>query len=152
MKALGAAGEEVLRAVQPVVLAPLLPRDSATRAQALDEAVLAADDYLAHLSLPLQRQANLTLALVRSLPVRTVFLRTYRPWREASPAQIESFLRRAQTSRILLLRRIYDFLHSMSVIGWFDQTAAWDAIGYPGPAVGRPLVRNDDGHGAGGVS
>ncbi len=152
MKALGAAGEEVLRAVQPVVLAPLLPSDWTTRARALDEAVIAADDYLAHMSLPLQRQANLTLALVRSLPVRVLFLRTRRSWRQASPAQVETFLRRAQTSPVFLLRRIYDFLHSMSVIGWFDQTAAWDAIGYPGPPMNRTLVRDDNGHDNGGAS
>lgn len=152
MRAVGSAGEEVLRAVQPVVLAPLLPPDSATRARALDEAVIAADDYLAHLSLTLQRQANLTLALVRSLPVRALVLRTHRPWREASPAQIEAFLRRAQGGRVVLLRRIYDFLHSMSVIGWFDQTTAWDAIGYPGPPMNRTLVRNDTGHDNGGAS
>lgn len=141
VEALGTAGEEVLRAVQPVVLAPLLPRDATARARALDEAVVAADDYLAHMSLPLQRQANLTLALVRSLPVRVLLMRTGRSWRDASPAQIEAFLRRAQHSPVFLLRRIYDFLHSMSVIGWFDQPAAWAAMGYPGPPMERPLVR-----------
>lgn len=141
MEALGKAGEEVLRAVQPVVLGPLLPEDAVARARALDEAVLVADDYLAHLSLPLQREAKLTLALVHSLPARAVLLRTRRSWRDASPAQVEAFLRRAQFSRVLLLRRIYDFLHSMSVIGWFDLPIAWGAIGYPGPPVERPLVR-----------
>jgi hypothetical protein len=83
------------------------------------------------------------------LPARTVLLRTPRAWRDASPAQIEGFLRRAQHSPVFLLRRIYDFLHSMSVIGWFDLPAAWSAIGYPGPPVERPLRR---GHGAGGAT
>lgn len=156
VRALGGAGEEVLRAVQPVVLGPLLPHESAGRGRLLDEAVVAADDYLAHLSLPLQRQARMTLALVHAAPVRALLLRTHRPWHAASPAQIEAFLRRAQTSRVLLLRRIYDFLHSMSVIGWFDQTAAWDGIGYPGPPMNRALVRHDAspaaGHDNGGVS
>ena len=141
MKALGRAGEEVLRAVQPVVLGPLLPDDAVARARALDEAIAAADDYLAHLSLPLQREARLTLALVHSLPARALLLRTRRAWRDASPAQVEAFLRRAQHSPVFLLRRIYDFLHSMSVIGWFDLPASWGAIGYPGPPVERPLVR-----------
>ncbi len=40
----------------------------------------------------------------------------------------------------------------MSVIGWFDQTAAWDAIGYPGPPMNRTLVRDDNGHDNGGAS
>lgn len=141
MEALGKAGKEVLRAVQPVVLGALLPDDAVARARALDEAVVAADDYLAHLSLPLQREANLTLALVHSLPARALLLRTRRSWRDASPAQVEAFLRRAQHSPVFLLRRIYDFLHSMSVIGWFDLPVAWSAMGYPGPPVDRPLVR-----------
>jgi hypothetical protein len=75
------------------------------------------------------------------LPARVLLMRTSRPWRDASPAQVEGFLRRAQHSPVFLLRRIYDFLHSMSVIGWFDLPDAWSAMGYPGPPMDRPLVR-----------
>ena len=83
--ALTKAGEEILRAVAPVVLGPLLPADGAMRARALEDAMWVVDDYLAHLSLPLQREASVTLALLHSLPARALLLRTRRAWRDASP-------------------------------------------------------------------
>jgi hypothetical protein len=136
---LDAAGEEVLRAVAPVVLGALLPADRDARAQALDDALWAVDDYVAHLSLPLQRQARTLLAILHSAPARLLLLGTARRWRDAPPARIEAFLRRARTSRVRSLRRVYDFLQSMAVIAWFDLPAAWEDIGYPGPPLPRPF-------------
>lgn len=137
--ALTHAGEEILRAVAPVVLGPLLPAEQSARERAIDDAMWVVDDYLAHLSLPLQREARVTLALLHSLPARALLLHTWRAWRDASPARVEAFLRSARHSPVFLLRRIYDFLHSMTVIAWFDLPIAWDEIGYPGPPVERPL-------------
>lgn len=137
--ALSKAGEEILRAVAPIVLGPLLPTGRSAREHALDDAMWAVDDYLAHLSLPLQREARVTLAVLHSLPMRALLLRTRRAWSDAPPARVEAFLRSARESPVFLLRRIYDFLHSMSVIGWFDLPIAWNEIGYPGPPVERPL-------------
>ena len=138
---LSAAGEEILLAVLPVVLGPLLPADQAVRARALDDAMATLDDYLAHLSLPLQRQARSLLAALHVLPVRLVLLGTACRWRDAPPARIERFLRRARHSRLFLLRRVYDFLQSMTVIAWFDLPVAWSEIGYPGPPIERPFAR-----------
>ncbi len=142
--ALTGAGEEILRAVVPVVLGPLLPSDRLARERALDDAMATADDYVARLSPPLQRQARVTLAVLHSLPARALLLGTARAWRDASPASVEAFLRRARQSPVPLLRRIYDFLHSMAVIGWFDLPVAWEEIGYPGPPVERPLGREGE--------
>ena len=140
---LSAAGEEVLRAVVPVVLGPLLPEDPAARAQALDDALRALDDYLVHLSLPLQRQARGLLAALHLLPARLLLLGTARRWRDAAPVRVEAFLRRARGSRLFLLRRVYEFLHSMTMIAWFDLPVAWAEIGYPGPPIERPLPRGE---------
>ncbi|MCC6557336.1 MAG: hypothetical protein IT372_30665 [Polyangiaceae bacterium] len=142
--ALTSAGEEILRAVAQVVLGPLLPADPPARARALDDAMWAVDDYLAHLSGPLQREARVPFAVLHSLPARAVLLRTRRAWRDAPPARVEAFLRSARGSPLLLLRRIYDFLHAMTVIAWFDLPVAWDEIGYPGPPVERPLRRGGE--------
>lgn len=142
-RGLSADDEEILLAVLPVVLGPLLPADQTVRARALDDAMAALDDYLAHLSLPLQRQARGLLAVLRLLPVRLVLLRTARRWRDAPPARIERFLRRARHSRLLPLRRVYDFLQSMTVIAWFDLPVAWNEIGYPGPPIERPFARGE---------
>jgi len=54
-------------------------------------------------------------------------------------ARVEAFLRSARHSPVFLLRRIFDFLHSMTVIAWFDLPVAWSEIGYPGPPVERPV-------------
>jgi len=142
---LSAAGEEILRAVAPVVLGSLLPADRGARARAMDDAMWALDDYVAHLSLPLQRQARALLALLHAPPARLVLLRTATRWRDAPPERIDAFLRRARASRLFLLRRTYDFLQSMTVIAWFDLPEAWDAIGYPGPPLPRPFHQGYEG-------
>jgi hypothetical protein len=136
---LSAAGEEILHALAPVVLGPLLPSEHEARERALDDGMTTLDDYLAHLSPPVQQQARLLLGLLHVLPARLLLLRTWRRWRDADPSRIEAFMQRARTSRVFLLRRIYDFLQSMTVIAWFDQPAAWNDIGYPGPPIERDV-------------
>jgi hypothetical protein len=135
--ALSPQGEEILRAVAPVVLGPLLPADAVARAQALDAGMASLDDYLAHLSLPLQDEARGVFGTLDLWPTRVLLLGTSRRWSDASPQQVESFLRSARDSRFYLLRRMYAFLQSMAVLAWFDQPAAWPAIGYPGPPIER---------------
>lgn len=134
-------GEEVLRAVAPVVLGPLIDVARPAGAEALGEAMGAIDDYLAHLSPPLQRQARVAFALLSSLPVRVALLRTARPWRAAPAARIEAALVGIRRSRIPALRRLYDFLHSLVVLAWFDLPRAWEEIGYPGPPAESAVVR-----------
>jgi hypothetical protein len=136
--ALSPQGEEILRAVAPVVLGALLPADSAARAQALDAGMVSLDDYLAHLSQPLQDEARSAFGTLDLLPARVLLLGTSSRWRDASPHRIESFLGNARDSRFHLLRRMYVFLQSMTVLAWFDQPAAWPGIGYPGPPLERP--------------
>lgn len=142
---LSAAGEEVLRAVAPVVLGSLLPAEPRAREAALDDAMWALDDYVSHLSLPLQAEAKMLMNLLVLAPVRLVLLGTTRRWRDVPPARVEAFLRRARQSRVFLLRRVYDSLQSMSVIAWFDLPEAWEAIGYPGPPVARPFQQGYEG-------
>jgi hypothetical protein len=134
--ALSPPGEEVMRAVIPVVLGPLLPRAGPARAQALDAGAAALDDYLASLSLPLQQEARDVFDTLDLLPVRVLLLGTRQRWQEAPPESIEAFLRSARHSRFLLARRIYAFLQSLAVLAWFDQPSAWPEIGYPGPPIG----------------
>ncbi|HSP99425.1 MAG TPA: hypothetical protein VL049_19555 [Candidatus Dormibacteraeota bacterium] len=142
--ALSPAGEAIMRAVMPVVLGPLLPADGEAREQALDGGMASLDEYLASLSLPLQAQAGDVFETLDLLPVRVAVVGTWSSWPEVAPAMVESFLHAARQSRFDLLRRMYVFLQSMAVLAWFDQPAAWPAIGYPGP----PLTRDAAGEGA----
>jgi len=134
-------GEEVLHAVAPVVLGSLVDANRPDGAAALADAMGAIDDYLAHLSLPLQQQARVTLAALASPPARAALLRTGRPWRETSTTRIETALTRLRQSPVPALRRLYDFLHSLIVLGWFDLPVAWEGIGYPGPPAESAVVR-----------
>jgi hypothetical protein len=134
--ALSPPAEEILRAVIPVVLGPLLPATDPAREQALDAGLASLDDYLAHLSLPLQQEARNVFDMLDLLPLRVLLLGTRQRWHEAPPEAIEAFLRSARDSRFSLLRRIYVFLQSMAVLAWFDQPSAWHEIGYPGPPLG----------------
>lgn len=127
-----------MRAIAPVVLGPLLPSDLGARERALAASMATLDDYLAYMSPPIQRQACALLGLLNLLPVRRLLLGASTPWREVAPERIEAFLRRAHDSRFLVLRRVYDFLQSMSVLAWFDLVEAWSEVGYPGPPVERP--------------
>jgi hypothetical protein len=137
--ALSRQGEEILRAVVPVVLGPLLPAEHAARAEVLEAGLASLDDYLAHLSPPLQRETRLLFGALALLPVRLVLVRTWSRWPEAAPKRVEAFLRRAQESRFFLLRRVYTSLQSLAVIAWFDLPVAWNEIGYPGPPIERPV-------------
>jgi len=139
------AGEEILRAVMPVVLGALLPAARDERAEALDEAMWALDDYVSHLSLPLQAEARMLMALLALAPVRLLLLGTAKRWRDAPEGSIAGFLHRTRRSRVYLVRRLFDSLHSMSVIAWFDLPRAWEGIGYPGPPVARPFEEGYEG-------
>ncbi len=136
--ALSRHGEQIMRACAPAVLGPLLPAADAARAAALEAGMTHLDDYLAHLSLPLQREARFLFSVLDLLPTRLLFLGSTRPWPAVAPARVATFLRRARSSRIFVLRRTYVFLQSMAVIAWFDLPVAWDAVGYPGPPITRP--------------
>jgi hypothetical protein len=141
--ALSPPGEEIMRAVMPVVLGPLLPASGAARERALDAGVASLDDYLAHLSLPLQEEARSVFDALDLLPARVLLVGTWSHWHEASPETIESFLRSARDSRFDLLRRMFAFLQSMAVLAWFDQPAAWQEIGYPGLPIERNAAFGD---------
>jgi len=132
-------GEQILRAVMPVVLGSLLPTDDAAREEALAVGLATLDEYLAYLPLPLQREACDVFETLDLLPMRVLLAGTWRSWSETSPETIEAFLRSARQSRFDLVRRIFTFLQSMAVLAWFDQRAAWPGVGYGGPPIDRPL-------------
>ena len=130
-------GEEILRAVIPVVLGSLLPSEEDGREQALAAGLTVLDDYLAFLPVPLQHEACDVFETLDLWPARVLLVGTWSAWREMPPATVEAFLRSARSSRFDLVRRMFAFLQSMAVLAWFDQRAAWPAIGYPGPPIER---------------
>ena len=138
--ALTPAGEEILRAVIPVVLGSLLPTEDADREKAMSVGLSTLDEYLAYLPQPLQHEARDVFETLDLRATRVLLAGTWGRWSEASPDTIESFLRSARESRFDLVRRMFAFLQSMAVLAWFDQRVAWPAIGYGGPPIDRPLA------------
>ena len=134
---LSPAGVEILRAISPVVLADLLPRPGPERDHLLETGLANIDEYIAHLSSPLQQEVRDLFGTLDLWPVRTLLTRGFSRWSETSEETLQSFLTSARDSRVFLLRRIYAFLQSMVVLGYFDQQAAWKTIGYPGPPIER---------------
>ncbi|MCP4040118.1 MAG: hypothetical protein GY733_24450 [bacterium] len=135
---LSASGEEILRAVSPVVLAGLLPEARDERDSALEAGIAGIDHYIAHLSLPLQQEILDLFSTLDLWPVRALLIGSLARWSEFSPEALESFFRRSQASRVLLLRRVGAVLQSLVVLSFFDQPNAWKEIGYPGPPITRP--------------
>ena len=135
---LSPTGEEILRAMSPVILGSLLPATGPEREGALEAGIAGIDQYIAYLSSPLQRELRDLFATLDLLPVRVLLTGGFARWSETSPEAVESFLRSARGSRIYLLRRVYAFLQSLVVLSFFDQRIAWQGIGYPGPPIVRP--------------
>lgn len=135
--ALSAAGEEIVRALTPVVLGSLFDLDLSLRSRAMDDGISALDDYLAHLSPAVQEEVRGAFAALDLWPARLFLLGTIRPWKDAAPEALARFLRSAGGSRVQILRRIHGLLHSFVVLVWFDRPLAWPEIGYPGPPPPR---------------
>lgn len=136
--ALSPAGEEILRAICPVVLGGLLPEAGPERARVFAAGIADLDQYIAHLSSPLQRELHDVFATLDLLPVRLLLTGGFARWSETKPEALESCLRFARNSRSRLLRRVYALLQSLVVLSFFDQAVAWEGIGYPGPPIARP--------------
>ncbi len=132
---LSPAGEEILRAITPIVLAGLLPAVGPVRESALETGLASIDEYIAHLSSPLQGEVRDLFGTLDLWPVRLLLTRSFLRWGDVPPEGIESFLLSARRSRIFLLRRIYAFLQSLVVLSFFDQRLAWKNVGYPGPPI-----------------
>ena len=85
-------------------------------------------------SLPLRTQKEISdlFGLLNMAPTRRL-LAGVPAWQEATPQQIAEFLQSWRTHRTDMLQTAYHGLHDLVIGGWYDEPAAWAAIGYPGP-------------------
>jgi hypothetical protein len=133
--ALSPSGEEIVRAVIPVVLGPCCRAPARRASRRSRRAWRASTNTTQSRSRCRSDEARDVFATLDLLPVRLLLLGM------AALAGCfarcrRAFLRSARQSRVFLLRRIFAFLQSMTVLAWFDQPAAWREIGYPGPPIG----------------
>jgi hypothetical protein len=139
LRALNAREADLMRALAPVILAGMIPTDAAKRQTTLNEVVEAFDRGLAGMSLPVQAEVKQLLGLLTFAPSRALVAGIWKPWPEASEAEIRGFLLKWQGSRFVLLRAGYQALKQLMQACWFGNPNAWPAMGYALPARAKEI-------------
>lgn len=123
----------IVRALAPVVLERALPSTAADREAALQRIVDRFDRTLAALDAASREELSRLFALLRFAPVRLALTGIWRPLAEAHAGDIAAFLASWRASRFDLLRAGYAALTQLLQAAWYDDPAAWQRVGYPGP-------------------
>jgi hypothetical protein len=126
-------GQDILRAVVPVMLAGALPQAPAPRAAAIAQTLAALETAVGGLPAGAQAELAQLFDLLSLPPVRIAVARIDVPWAGASPEQVRACLDRFRGSPVQLLRAAYDALHQLTFAAWYGNPQAWGPIGYPGP-------------------
>lgn len=129
---LDSAGRELLTAVVPALLGSALPAAPAARQQAVAATVDRVKAAIAGLPLAAQGELQDLFGLLALAPTRRI-LTGLPAWRDASPAQIDTFLQDWRLHRFAKLRAGYQALHDLVIGSWYADPSSWGAIGYPGP-------------------
>lgn len=140
MRALNKAEAGLIRALAPVILAGMIPTESAARQTALSEVVEAFDRGLAGMSLAVQAEVKQLLGLLTFAPSRALVAGIWTAWPDASESDITAFLLKWQTSRFVLLRAGFQALKQLMQACWFGNPLAWPAMGYALPARTAELL------------
>ena len=133
MRNLDARAVELLHALVPVVLADALPPEAGARSTAIGEIIEAFDRALSGLDPAIQDEIGQMLGLLVFAPTRIAVAGVWPPWPEASAEEVAGFLRDWRDSRYELKRSGYRALTQLIQAAWYDNTRAWNVIGYPGP-------------------
>jgi hypothetical protein len=123
----------VVRAIAPVMLQGVFPAADPLRAAALERIVKDVALAVGALGATAQKEVTELFALLAFAPTRIAIAGITTGWDEASVADIESFLRSWQNSRLDLLKSGYQALHDLVLGAWYADPVSWAAIGYPGP-------------------
>ena len=135
-------GAALLGAVAPIIIGQGMPVDGAARDRAVAETVRRADRQIAGLPPHLQAEVGQALGLLNFSLTRFLVAGLWSSWGNASAVDIASALENLRTSSLGLKRQLYQFLHEISITGWYGNPASWSVIGYPGPPqVVRPEPR-----------
>ncbi|MDP2821319.1 MAG: hypothetical protein Q8O52_01380 [Sulfuritalea sp.] len=123
----------VIQAVAPVILQGAFPAAGADRAAALERITKGVGLAVARLGAAAQQEVAELFALLAFAPTRIAVAGVSASWDQASVAEIESFLRHWQYSRLDLLKSGYQALHDLVLGAWYADPSTWAAIGYAGP-------------------
>lgn len=132
-RVLDAQSAAMVAALVPVVLAGSLPAQAEARARSVRDTVAAFDRAVAGLAPAVQKEIAQLFSLLAFAPARLIFTGLWSPLHESSADDIRALLARWRTSGFDLQRQSYLALTQLIQAAWYDNPAAWTAIGYPGP-------------------
>ena len=123
----------VTRAVAPVILAGMLPGESASREAGIGRVIDGVRTVVAAFTPAVRREAEDLFRLLDIRTARRVLTGVSHDWPAADPAEVAAFLERWRRSPIALLQSGYFALHDLVLGAWYADASAWEAIGYAGP-------------------
>jgi hypothetical protein len=127
------SGREILAALTPVFLDGALPAGEMRQTAIRD--LLRAIDASYSLMPPAVRGELAQLFQLLAFPAaRRILAGVYDPWHLADPAQIRGFIERWRNGSLSIFAQGYQGLRSSVIAIWYAQDAAWQRIGYRGPA------------------
>ena len=130
---LTAQASAVFRGVARAVLDGSLPEEAAEREAALRSHMARLADALAAFPAATQDELSQLLALLASAPGRTLLAGLYKPWDEASVAEIQQALQSMRVSPLALRQQTYHALRDLTNATFYADPGAWTLLGYPGP-------------------
>ncbi len=134
---LTAADRGMFAAIARVMLASVLPADE--RDAAIERLLAELDRIISDFGPSAQSELRDLFSLLQFPPARWLLAGVRRSWAEAEAGEISAFLSDWRLSRWQLLQAAYLALHDLILGTWYGNSAAWRAIGYPGPpALGQP--------------
>jgi len=123
----------IVGALAPVILAGMLPSDSAERSAGIARVVAGVRSVILEFPDAVQQEIA---DLFRTLDIRfarRILTGIADEWPDATHADIAAFLERWRVSRSGLLQSGYFALHDLVFGAWYSAPVTWAAIGYPGP-------------------
>jgi hypothetical protein len=135
LRVLNGKSAELVAALAPVILAGGLPDAAAARAIAVAEIVDAMDRAIAGLSPAVQEEVQQLLSLLTFAPTRALVAGVWKPWSEASSAEVAEFLDAWRNSRFALLQSGYQAIKQLMQACWYGNPLSWGKTSYPGPPL-----------------
>lgn len=123
----------VMRAVARGVLDGNLPDDAVKREAALHGHLQRLAATIVGLPAATQSELSQLLALLASMPGRTLLAGLHVPWADASVEQLTAALQDMLSSSIALRQQAFHALRDLTNAAYFADPGTWPMLGYPGP-------------------
>lgn len=132
---LGAAAQDIFRAVARAVLQGNLPEEAAAQSAALQAHLGRLERAIQGLAPATRKELSDLLALLGTAPGRLVLTGLRSGWNTASADELTAALQAMRTADSHTRRQVYQALRELSNAAWFADAGTWGPLGYPGPTL-----------------